>query len=216
MKFHKLRHYADNIREWGCPSNTNAETWESAHKWFVKRWMGKMQYNRNGSINMVMRRNRIAEIHRGSEDLLPQHKRKHSRDDYSVINAVSGSTDLYRQFYHASNAMWVHCGDAVQFMDDSDDNDHGSVARVESIRKSSSGILSLVVTLYNVHVICSGENSRPLERVTQKWVLETDVSLRITIHPIEDELTLYPFPLQPDFDNFGVVFFSCPWMRIVL
>jgi hypothetical protein len=33
IKFHKINHWAESIREFGHPSAYNAETWESAHKW---------------------------------------------------------------------------------------------------------------------------------------------------------------------------------------
>ena len=214
VKFHKLLHFADNIREWGCPSNTNAETWETAHKWFVKRWMGKMQYNRNGSISMVMRRNLIAEMHRGSTDLVRKSPLKQSRNDYSVLNAVRGRTGTYRQFLHASTGIWVHCGDAIQYRHDDDDTENGNVARVENILMCSNGILALELTKFNLRN--AGANPRPLEMVANKWVLETDHNLRVTITPIEDDISLSPYPLQPDFDNYGLFFFNCPWMRIVL
>ena len=215
VKFHNLLHYADNIREWGCPSNTNVETWETAHKWFVKRWMGKMQYNRNGCISMVMRRNLIAEMHRGSLDLLPTARKNRNRDNYSVLNAVRGTIGMYRQFLHAATGIWVHCGDAIQYRDDSNMSDNGTVARVESIRVCANGILSVEVMKYN-SIANTGGDMRQLESAATKWVLETDASRRLTILPIENDLSLFPFPLQPDFDNYGVYFFNCPWMRIVL
>ena len=174
-----------------------------------------MQYNRNGSIGMVMRRNVIAEIHRGSVDLLPQTRLKRPRDDFTVINAVPGSLGLYRQFLHASTGIWVHCGDAIQYRDDSSDSDIAIVARIDFIRRAANGILTLGVMKFN-RVTNSVVNVRPLENVAEKWILETDERLRLTIQPIEDDLALTPFPLQPDFGNHGTVFFSCPWMRIVL
>jgi len=177
--------------------------------------MGKMQYNRNGSIDMVMRRNVIAEMHRGSEDLLPRKRSRHDRHDYTVINASPGSHGSFRQFLHASTGIWVHCGDAVQYRFETDPNDNGAVARVDNIHMSANGVFSpdLSPFLNNTN---TGMYARPLEAVTQKWVLESNASVQITIQPIEDDMALSPFPLQPDFDNQGIYFFNCPWMRIVL
>ena len=174
-----------------------------------------MQYNRTGSISMVMRRNVIAEMHRGSVDLLPQTRLKRSRDDFTVINALAGSVGFYRQFLHASTGIWVHCGDAIQYRDDSSDCDIATVARIDFICRGENGILTLGVMKYN-RIPVSGINVKPLETVAEKWVLETDESLRLSIRPIEDDLALCPFPLQPDYGNHGIFFFSCPWMRIVL
>ena len=174
-----------------------------------------MHYKRNGSISMVMRRNLIAEMHRGSLDLLPVARQKRNRDDYSVLNAVCGTIGMYRQFLHAATGIWVHCGDAIQYRDDSNISDNGTVARVESIRVCANGILSLEVMKYNNIANTEGDMTH-LEAAATKWVLETDSTCRLSILPIEDDLSLFPFPLQPDFDNHGVYFFNCPWMRIVL
>eukprot|EP00301_Raphidiophrys_heterophryoidea_P014637 c23073_g1_i1.p1 GENE.c23073_g1_i1~~c23073_g1_i1.p1 ORF type:complete len:294 (+),score=54.77 c23073_g1_i1:1225-2106(+) len=45
IKFHMMRHWADSIREFGCPSNFDSETWESAHKVFVKPYVGHLGHN---------------------------------------------------------------------------------------------------------------------------------------------------------------------------
>jgi predicted AlkP superfamily pyrophosphatase or phosphodiesterase len=39
IKFHKICHWPAFIQEFGAPTNYNAETFETAHKWFVKRWI---------------------------------------------------------------------------------------------------------------------------------------------------------------------------------
>ena len=212
MKFHKISHYSDNIREWGCPSNTNAETWETAHKWFVKRWMGRMQNNRSGAINTVMRRNLVAEGHRGSSDLMTS-KNKRARDHFTVLNAIQGQVGSYRQFYDDHTAMWIHCGDAITYSTNQN-NDRGTVARVEAIRVSSTGVFSLDLWIFTQSNRLPDEQ-RTLDRSTTRWALIPGHGLSVSIRPIDDEIEVSPYPIQPDFSDIGNFFYSCPWMRIV-
>ena len=112
VKFHKIGHYSDNIREWGCPSNTNAETWETAHKWFVKRWIGRVQYNSTGMIAGLLRRNHVAESHRGSDLLETRVQNKRARQAYSVLNHLGANR--YQKFnsdvtHTTFGVMWRLC-----------------------------------------------------------------------------------------------------------
>jgi len=91
IKFHKIGHWSAWVREFGAPSNYNAETWESAHKWFVKRWIGRVQYNSTGMIAGLLRRNHVAESHRGSNVLDPKLLKKRPRSAYSVLNHIGNS-----------------------------------------------------------------------------------------------------------------------------
>ena len=212
VKFHKIGHYSDNIREWGCPSNTNAETWETAHKWFVKRWMGRMQHNRTGAMNTVMRRNLVAEGHRGSIDLLTA-KPKRARDHFTVLNAVQSQLGSYRQFYDSRCDLWIHCGDAITYSANQIDGP-ATIARVEAIRVSATGVFSLDLWVYS-QLDRPPDEQRPLDRYTTRWALIPGHGLSVSISPIEEDIEISPYPMQPDFSDLGNHYFSCPWMRIV-
>lgn len=45
IKFHMMTHWEEAIKRFGMPSNFDTETWESAHKVFVKPWVGKLGHH---------------------------------------------------------------------------------------------------------------------------------------------------------------------------
>ena len=53
------------IENFGATSNYNGETWESAHKWFVKRWKGKLPLGNASAVGFLMKRNLEYEYHGG-------------------------------------------------------------------------------------------------------------------------------------------------------
>ena len=69
IKFHKIRHWPQVIQLFGAPANYNAETWESAHRWYVKQWLGKLQHCNESSNKSLLRRTTIAISHGGATQL---------------------------------------------------------------------------------------------------------------------------------------------------
>ena len=211
IKFHKINHWAESIREFGHPSAYNAETWESAHKWFVKRWMGRMQYNRTGSIKMVMRRNNVAEIHRGSTVLQPG---KRARRDYDVFKRVDGSPGFFHQFYFGQSGFWIHCRDSVLFGDDSNVNGLRP-GRLESIHKTTDNVIILTIWLYT-KAPPQSTTHHPLDVVCTRYALIAGPNKLVKIRPVEDDISVWPLAIQPDMDDRQNFFYECPWIDIVL
>ena len=211
IKFHKINHWAESIREFGHPSAYNAETWESAHKWFVKRWMGRMQYNRTGSIKMVMRRNNVAEIHRGSTVL---QSGKRARRDYDVFKRVDGSPGFFHQFYFGQSGFWIHCRDSVLFGDDTNVNGLRP-GRLESIHKTTDNVIILTIWLYT-KAPTQSTTQHPLDDVCSRYALIAGPNKLVKIRPVEDDISVWPLAIQPDMDDRLNFFYECPWIDIVL
>ena len=214
IKFHKINHWAESIREFGHPSGYNAETWETAHKWFVKRWMGRMQYNRTGSIKMVMRRNDVAEFHRGSTSLHPVGS-KRPRKDYDVFKAVHGNHGFFNQFYFGQSGFWIHCLDSVLFGDE-EDNDDLQPGRLEAIERNSDNVITLTIWLYTKSSPPNTTTHFPLDAVCQRYTLIAGPHKLVKIRPVEDNISVWPLAIQPDMEDRKNYFYDCPWMDIVL
>ena len=139
IKFHKIRHWPHVIKLFGAPANYNAETWESAHRWYVKRWLGKLQHCNESSNKSLLRRTTVANSHGGATQLEhPQslyHLRKHN---YAVRGKlpVSGFKSVYLLRYN----VWVNVG---QYVILSVPGVGGSpqVSLVVTIQRSGSGVL---------------------------------------------------------------------------
>ena len=52
-QFHVTIHWPEMIRRYGNPSNFDAETYEMAHKVFVKRWVGRLA--RESELSLLQR-----------------------------------------------------------------------------------------------------------------------------------------------------------------
>ena len=61
IKFHMMHHFESCIRRYGAPTNFDTETYESAHKVFVTRWLG----NQRGNIleSTLMHKDRVSDLH---------------------------------------------------------------------------------------------------------------------------------------------------------
>ncbi len=66
IKFHKINHWSKSICEFGIPDNFNAETFETAHRFFVKTSVGKLQ---RCPEKTIMQRERVSILHNSSTDL---------------------------------------------------------------------------------------------------------------------------------------------------
>ena len=208
-----MAHWIEWIREFGAPSGYNAETWESAHKWFVKRWMGRLQNNRSGSINLLLRRNVIAEMHRGSGALMNgTHNRE--RQHLEVYGKVDGSVSNYKQFFHRGANFYIHCGEPIQYSEDYEDATP-TVGRLEAIRLETDHELVLELWLYTK---CAPEEgmTHPLDGVADRWKLTPGPGNYVSIRPASQNLLLAPYALQPDLNDHLNFWYSCPWMNIVL
>ena len=209
-----MAHWVEWIREFGSPSGYNAETWESAHKWFVKRWIGRLQYNRSGSINLLLRRNVIAEMHRGSGALI-NGAQKRERRHLEVYGKVDGSASNYKQFFHSGAEFYIHCGEPVQYSED-DEMATPKIGRLEAIRLEADDVLVLELWLYTKCLPPAEEATNPLNRVADRWTLTPGPGKYVTIRPVIENLLLAPYALQPDLNDRLNCWYSCPWMEIVL
>ena len=204
IKFHKIGHWHEWILEFGEPSNYNAETWETAHKWFVKRWIGKMALNGNGAISTLLRRNDIAEAHRSSTNLVDQNLQKRLRKTSLVLGSLGAGT--YNKFFLEEERAWVSLGDTIAFGHNGDD--YFNIARVDEIRLVSESV-HIGVRMYKE---ASPVDSRPLSRYCTRRILDQAQTLKeINIHAANSYLSL--FSVQPDFVDGG--HFDCPFMDIL-
>jgi hypothetical protein len=63
IKFHKLCHWVHFIKLFGCTSNWNTETFESAHR-ILKRWKASLSYSNSSSAGVkLMRQTTIRDVH---------------------------------------------------------------------------------------------------------------------------------------------------------
>ena len=209
-----MSHWIEWIREFGSPSGYNAETWECAHKWFVKRWIGRLQHNRNGSINLLLRRNVIAEMHRGSGALINgTHKRE--RRHLEAYGKVDGSVCNYKQIFHAEAQFYIHCGEPIQYSTDGPGTTTPVVGRLEAIRIEADNVLALELWLYTKSPSVD-QLTHPLDAAAHRWTLTPGHGKYVTIRPIVHDLLIAPYALQPDLNDPLNYWYSCPWMDIVL
>ena len=207
IKFHKIGHWSGWVREFGAPSNYNAETWESAHKWFVKRWIGRVQYNSTGMIAGLLRRNHVAESHRGSNALDPLTSKKRPRRAYSVLNHIGNCR--FKKFFSEIDGFWISCGDSVKFGDPDEPSGMRMGILDEIVHDNER--LCLYITLYE-----RAPSSDPtvLDVATWRMKLLVGVGANVVLEPTETDIFVGPYCVQPDFENLGCVY-NCPWMGIL-
>ena len=208
IKFHKIGHWSAWVREFGAPSNYNAETWESAHKWFVKRWIGRVQYNSTGMIAGLLRRNHVAESHRGSNVLDPKLSKKRPRSAYSVLNHIGNSR--FKKFFSEADDFWISCGDSIKFGDPDNLSDM-QMGKLQEI-VHDCGRLYLSIILYER--VISPESSGTLDSVTWRLKLRAGPGANVVLEPEESALLVATYCVQPDFENDECVY-HCPWMGIL-
>ena len=190
--------------EFGEPANYNAETWETAHKWFVKRWIGKMALNGNGAISTLLRRNNVAEAHRSSTKLSDESPLKRFRPSSSVLGHLGEGQ--YKKFFLDNDKTWVSIGDTVAFGCNGDDL--FNIGRVEGI----SLISDCVHIRARLLKAASPTSFRPLSHYCTRRILDTvETPQLINIGAQNSYVSL--FSVQPDFIDGGEI--DCPFMDIL-
>eukprot|EP00298_Acanthocystis_sp_HF-20_P015298 c21092_g1_i1.p1 GENE.c21092_g1_i1~~c21092_g1_i1.p1 ORF type:complete len:421 (+),score=58.52 c21092_g1_i1:602-1864(+) len=96
IKFHQSCHWEQVIRRFGMPSNFNSETFESAHKYFIKKHMGNLGRNVEGTI---LFRDQVSDLH-----IIPPPPEPEKQDQTYVYglmtkSLVSELEDIYRQVF---------------------------------------------------------------------------------------------------------------------
>ena len=190
--------------EFGEPANYNAETWETAHKWFVKRWIGKMALNGNGAISTLMRRNNVAEAHRSSTNLTDESPHKRLRQTSSVLGRLGDGQ--YNKFFLENEKSWVSIGDTIAFGVNGDDR--FNIGRVEAILLISECV-HIRARLYK-HV--TPVTIRPLSQYCKRRILDTVETPELFNITAENSYVSL-FSVQPDFVDGGE--FDCPFMDII-
>ena len=132
IKFHKICHWPTFVEEFGAPTNYNAETFETAHKWFVKRWIGCLPHGNAKSMMSLMRRNNIFLSHGGSSLLSNQRKATRSKNTFEVVSDQGGGS-FQKLFLPGENA-WVRSGMFVLY---NGGTKGGDVARLVAFRRGS-------------------------------------------------------------------------------
>ena len=210
VKFHKIGHWALMISLFGSPSNYNAETWESAHRWYVKRWLGKLQHCNESSIKSLMRRTTIANEHGGASNLeVPRPLGKVSRPNYWLRGkAVAGD---YKSIFLLQYKIWVNIGHFIIY------SVHGSssaprVGRLMRIERLGSSDAALSIMKLRQRL-----SDGTLARWTRAWELlpgdAANTILRTNSHLWDIDI----FPMQPDFDvaEGQTGYLSCSHMHIM-
>jgi len=171
IKFHKICHWPAFIQEFGAPTNYNAETFETAHKWFVKRWIGCLPHGNAKSMMSLMRRNNIFLSHGGSSLLSNQRKTTRAKKTFEVVSDQGGGSFL-KLFLPGENA-WVHAGMFVLY---NGGTKGGDVARLVAFRRGSR-LGAVLVTVRKCRCV---ETSSVLSTHTQAWCLQNDPGALLT------------------------------------
>ena len=192
------------ILEFGEPGNYSGETWETAHKWFVKRWIGRMALNGNGAISTLLRRNNVAEGHRSSLDLVGMNVSKRPKQSGLVMGRLSNGR--YNKFFSKTDDQWVSTGDTVAFGLNGDDNfDIGLVQEIQVVIDS----VNVSVVMYNES---TSPGNRPLATKCARLVVDTNAAPQV-IDINNENAYISLFSVQPDFVDGGL--FDCPFMDIL-
>jgi hypothetical protein len=206
IKFHKICHWPAFIQEFGAPTNYNAETFETAHKWFVKRWIGCLPHGNAKSMMSLMRRNNIFLSHGGSSLLSNQRKTTRAKKTFEVVSDQGGGSFL-KLFLPGENA-WVHAGMFVLY---NGGTKGGDVARLVAFRRGSR-LGAVLVTVQKCRCV---ETSSVLSRHTQAWCLQNGPGSTVDLElDSQSDLGIELYPMQCDFSDVDR-FYSCPYMRTV-
>ena len=205
IKFHKICHWPEWIEYFGNPSNYNGETWETAHKWYIKRWVGLLPHANATSMTSLIKRTLVFKAHGGS-DLLYQ---KPADAHHTWYKVAGRNPDLsFRKLYIPRNDAWARIGNYILFRGGTPG---GDVGLLMSIRSTGGGF-----TLGLNMCVCDNSDSK-LSSYCQRWRVDeisahTNAVRDILITQIEDyDVELYP--MQRDFLS-STHFYSCPMMAI--
>ena len=196
------------IESFGSPSNYNAETYESAHKFFVKRWQGKLQHSDRGSIFSLLRRNSIANVHGGSNVL----ERVNSASigtrrmaNYHVKYKLGSG--FFKKFYVEAYSVWISLGHFIIYnpLDDT----HSKYGRLTSIRQIGTADVRLTC-----QPLLKFSDNTLLGSWTDAFTLNVDKSAEVVIDTSFGTFDIDVFPMQPDFLRENI-FFACYSIKIM-
>jgi hypothetical protein len=196
------------IELFSSPSNYNAETYESAHKFFVKRWQGKLQHSDRGSIYSLLRRNSIANVHGGSNVLEGANSASigsRRLTNYSVKYRLG--SDLFKKFYVEAYSVWISLGHFIIY--NPLDDIQSKYGRLTSI--SQIGTMDVRLTCQPVLKVA---DNTLLGTWTDAFTLNEDKSAEVIIDTSLGTFDIDVFPMQPDFSRPNY-FFACYSIKIM-
>ena len=210
-KFHKITHWPEAIKLFGCPANYNAETWESAHRWYVKRWLGKLQHSNLGSMKSLMFRTSIANWHDGSyilDNVAPTCARN-TRTVFGIRG--SSKNGEYKSLYLLKYNVWVDVG---QFLIYSivGLSSTPTVARLVKINRKGSSSVAL-----SIDKLRKCNRASVIARWTALWEFVPANNRRVILESDSANYEIDIFPMQPDFgaSESSPRFLSCEHMHIM-
>jgi hypothetical protein len=199
IKFHKICHWPEMIQHFGATSNYNGETWETAHKWFVKRWRGKMPHENASSMGFLMKRNLEYEYHGGSS-ILKQPERQ-TRANFDVMSKIAG-TNCFNKIYFASVKAWVKLGVFVLYEGGTRGGNVGKLVKIER----GAGVI-----LVSIQECELSDSASILASHCQRWKKTTSSSKLTTVALSEsNDWGIELYPMQPDFSCPSTHVYSCP------
>lgn len=155
----------------------------------------------------LLRRNHVAESHRGSNLLETRVQNKRARQAYTVLNHLGANQ--YQKFYCETENIWVSCGDSVQFGDFEDQGDR-RFGQLTAILIDASGNACMRIALFE-----RSHHPTPtaLDNITPRFKLVSGPASSIFVEAVRNDVWVGPYCTQPDFDNVLCVY-HCPWMTI--
>ena len=191
IKFHKICHWPAFIEEFGAPTNYNAETYETAHKWFVKRWIGCLPHGNAKSMMSLMRRNNIFLSHGGSNLLSKKRNIFRSPNAFDVSSQNADGT--FEKLFLPRESAWVRRGMFVLY---NGGTRGGNVARLIEFRRGPRvGVVQ--ATVQKCRCV---QTQSVLSAHTQGWSL--DEGPASTIHfelKADSDYGIELYPMQCDF-----------------
>ena len=207
IKFHKILHWPDMIRWFGSPSNYNAETWESAHRWYVKRWLGKLQQCNESSIKSLLRRSCVADAHGGSVILDPIKTLILQRKPNHALRGILTNGTFKRVYFEKYN-VWVSIGHFVIYSV-AGSNAQPQIGRLCEIRRRQTSHVSLQIARVRR---CS--SSSIMGQWTLFWEVIPGASGMVSLFSDVHDYDIDIYPMQCDFTCEGR-FLSCCTMHIM-
>ena len=156
----------------------------------------------------LLRRNHVAESHRGSNLLETRVQNKRARQAYTVLNHLGANQ--YQKFYCETENIWVSCGDSVQFGDFEDQGDR-RFGQLTAILIDASGNACMRIALFE-----RSHHPTPtaLDNITPRFKLVSGPASSIFVEAVRNDVWVGPYCTQPDFDDVLCVY-HCPWMAIL-
>jgi hypothetical protein len=146
IKVHFIRHWSSIIRTFGATANYNSETFESAHKEFVKPYRGKVTSQIHNAGKGVMSRDALAAIHQRNDNSMNagERKAKRRRTRGKKLASALQLSEIPQQHRHqlqgivsslqsalCGTAGWLQRGHCVNFIGDGE-NHFGKITGIYS------------------------------------------------------------------------------------